>query len=80
MRNTLLLLDEMRMSALSTEDLKSDVCKEIYYSSKDVKKQLQRKIKLFTRSMESFTVVSDQVETLQELIVSFLSMIEFIDE
>jgi hypothetical protein len=52
-RNTLQLLDEMRMSALSPEDLKTDVCKEIYYSAKDVKRQLERKNKLFGRQMQS---------------------------
>ena len=37
-RNTLQLLDEMRVSAYSSEELKTDVCKEIYYSAKDVKR------------------------------------------
>lgn len=41
-RNTLELLNEIRVSAETIQELRSDVCKEIYYSSKNVSTQLQK--------------------------------------
>ena len=41
-RNTLQLLNEIRMSAQSLQELRSDVCKEIYYTCKNVHKQLDQ--------------------------------------
>lgn len=51
MRNTLELLEQIRNSAETLVELKSDVCKEIYYSTKDVRLQLDKNIKKFQKAL-----------------------------
>lgn len=51
MRNTLRLLNEIRLQAETTSELESEVCKEIYYTSKNVIKQLTKFQEKFIRAL-----------------------------
>ena len=50
-RNTLRLLNEIRLSAEVTSELESEVCREIYYTSRNVVKQLTKFQEKFLRAL-----------------------------
>lgn len=52
-RNTLELLDQIRMQAQSPLELEADICKEIYYSTKYVKKHLEYQITRINKQMQT---------------------------
>ena len=79
-RNTLDLLEQIRVQATTFEELRSDVCREIYYSIKNVSEQITKHVAKFQKALTNPALSGSRYDQISELLVHFMSMTDYIDQ
>lgn len=74
-RNTLLLLNEIWLTAETTAELESEVCKEIYYTSVNVMGQLTKLQHKFMRALNVTNIEPGKYNQISDQLGGFMSML-----